>query len=222
MPALRDQRPEGFGDLQPAQVFLVGDRATDQFEAHRVDLTGRLLDLALDLVESKHVIGPFVPIAFAIDGVEIESRAFGGSLPVVAFRTDDALHLAAAMCVAAMALESIWRAAETAIGGSAILKRSSVRAAYHDWNASGAAIALPHKAHRYRAGRRGTHHGQDYAAGTFHWAALYQCFRSDLTIGADATFRAQHASVAITSPRSCPSWRDAARRYSRRCLRPRA
>ena len=69
-------------------------------------------------------------------------------------------------------LESMWRTAEAAIGGAAILHRSSVRAAYHDWYASGPAIALLRKAHRYRAGRRGTHHGQDDAAGTFHRATL--------------------------------------------------
>jgi hypothetical protein len=64
----------------------------DQFEAHRVDLAGRLLDLAFDLVEREGVLGPLVPIAFAVDGVKIEPVALGGRAPVVAFRTDDALH----------------------------------------------------------------------------------------------------------------------------------
>ena len=49
MPALRDQRPEGFRYFQPAQIFFIVDRMADQFEAHRVDLAGRLLDPAFDL-----------------------------------------------------------------------------------------------------------------------------------------------------------------------------
>src|SRR4029079_4558892 len=92
MPALRDQRPEGLRYLQPAQVFFIVDRVADQFEAHRVDLAGRLLDPPLDLLQRECVIGPFVPIALAVDGVEIEPGAFGGGAPVVAFRAGDALH----------------------------------------------------------------------------------------------------------------------------------
>ena len=92
VPALGDQRPEGFGYLQPAQIFFVVDRAADQFEAHRVDLAGRRLDPAFDLVQRERVIGPFVPIALAVDGVKIEPGAFGGRAPVVAFGAGDALH----------------------------------------------------------------------------------------------------------------------------------
>ena len=92
VPALRDQRPERFRQFQPAQIVFVVDGAADQFEAHRVDLGGRRLDVAFDLVEREGVVGALVPIAFAVDGVKIEAGAFGGRNPVVAFRTDDALH----------------------------------------------------------------------------------------------------------------------------------
>src|SRR5882757_10978825 len=108
VPARRDQRPEGLRNFQPAQIGLVVDRVAYEFEAHGVDFAGRSLDLPLDRLERKRVIGALVPIAFAVDGVEVEARAFGGRAPVVAFGTDDALHpaLAAAanVTVAAMAL----------------------------------------------------------------------------------------------------------------------
>ena len=47
---------------------------------------------AFDLVQRERVIGPFVPIAFAVDGVKVEAGALGGRAPVVAFGADDALH----------------------------------------------------------------------------------------------------------------------------------
>ena len=92
VPALGQQRPERFGYLQPAQIFFVVDRAADQFEAHRVDLAGGRLDPPFDLVQRERVIGPFVPIALAVDGVKSEAGAFGGGAPVVAFGAGDALH----------------------------------------------------------------------------------------------------------------------------------
>ena len=49
VPALGNQRPERFGYSQPAQIFFVVDRTADQFEAHRVDLAGGLLDPPFDL-----------------------------------------------------------------------------------------------------------------------------------------------------------------------------
>ena len=102
-PAFRDQRPERLRYLQPAQIFFIGDRAADEFETHRIDLGGRRLDLVLDLAQREGVVGALVPIAFAVDGVEIEAGAFRGRAPVVAFGADDALHgraLAAAVIVA--------------------------------------------------------------------------------------------------------------------------
>ena len=57
-----------------ADIFVV-DRAADQFETHRLDLAGRRLDPPLDLVERKRVIGALVPIAFAVEGVKVESGA---------------------------------------------------------------------------------------------------------------------------------------------------
>ena len=72
----------------------------------------------------------------------------------------------------AMPVESMRCTTEAAIGRAANFDRPPVGAADHDRNASGAAIASPHKTHRYRAGGRTTHHGQDHATGTFHGAAL--------------------------------------------------
>ena len=57
-----------------------------------MDLAGRRFDLALDLVEREGVIGPLVPIALAVGGMEVESGGFGCRLPVVALGTGDASH----------------------------------------------------------------------------------------------------------------------------------
>jgi hypothetical protein len=83
--------------------------------------------------------------------------------------------LAAAMRVTmamTMAVESMRRTAEAAIRRGATLNEAPVRAAYSIWNASGTAVDSRHKPHRYRADRRGTHHGQEDTAGTFH-AIIY-------------------------------------------------
>ena len=95
-PAFGHQRPERFGYFQPAQIFFIPDRAADQFEAHRLDLAGGRLDPPFDLVQRERVIGPFVPIALAVDGVKGKADAFGGGAPVVAFGAGDALHDSAA------------------------------------------------------------------------------------------------------------------------------
>ena len=68
----------------------------------------------------------------------------------------------------AMTMESMRCTAEAAICRGATLNEASIRAARSIWHASGTAIDTRHKAHRYRADRRGTHHGQDDTAGTFH------------------------------------------------------
>ena len=66
----------------------------------------------------------------------------------------------------AMTVES--GTAEAAICRGATLNEASVRAERSIWHAPGTAIDTGHKAHRYSADRRGTHHGQDYTARTFH------------------------------------------------------
>jgi hypothetical protein len=76
-----------------------------------------------------------------------------------------AMPVTMAMTVA-VAVES--RSAEAAICRGATLNEASIRAERSIWHASGTAIDTRHKAHRYRADRRGTHHGQDDTAGTFH------------------------------------------------------
>src|SRR6267378_2177674 len=68
----------------------------------------------------------------------------------------------------AMAVESMRCTAEAAICSGATLNEASIGVARSIWHASGTAIDTRHKAHRYRADRRGTHHGQDDTAGTFH------------------------------------------------------
>src|SRR6266849_11104575 len=67
-----------------------------------------------------------------------------------------------------MAVESMRCTAEAAICRGATLNEASIRAERSIRHASGTAIDTRHKAHRYRADRRGTHHGQDDTAGTFH------------------------------------------------------
>ena len=80
--------------------------------------------------------------------------------------------LASAMPVPTMAMpvpvESMQAAAKTAIGRRANFHEPSIRAARSVGNASGTAVYPRHKTHRYRADGRGTHHGQDDTARTFH------------------------------------------------------
>jgi hypothetical protein len=80
--------------------------------------------------------------------------------------------LASAMSMPTMAVpvpvESMQAAAKTAIGRAATVHEPSIRAARSIGNASGTAVYPPHKTHRYRADGRGTHHGQDDTARTFH------------------------------------------------------
>ncbi len=65
-------------------------------------------------------------------------------------------------------VEPMQAAAKTAIGRGATFNEPSIRAARSIGNASGSAIYPRHKTHRYGADGRGTHHGQDDTARTFH------------------------------------------------------
>src|SRR6266478_1177696 len=67
-----------------------------------------------------------------------------------------------------MAVESMRCTAEAAICRGATLNEASIGVARSIRHASGTAIDARHKTHRYRADRRGTHHGQDDTARTFH------------------------------------------------------
>lgn len=96
LPAFSDQVPKRFRNLEPPQMAFVADHATGELQAHRIDLAGRRFDRALDLVERERIIGALVPITLAVDGVEGEAALLGGLLPVVAFGTNDALHVSAA------------------------------------------------------------------------------------------------------------------------------
>ena len=64
----------------------------------------------------------------------------------------------------AVAMQPVRCAAETAIDLLAI--GLAVRAGHE--RKPGAAVASPHKPHRYSANGRRTHHGQHNTAGTFH------------------------------------------------------
>src|SRR5258708_18927312 len=78
-------------------------------------------------------------------------------------------------------MKSMRRASEATIGHAAILDQPSVRAARQLRDASGPAVASPHKAHRYRADGGATHHGQNDTAGTVHLGGLVafqDCARS--------------------------------------------
>ena len=82
---------------------------------------------------------------------------------------DQALASAMPVTMAvAVTMESMRPAAEAAICRGATLNEASIRAERSIWHASGTAINTRRKAHRYRADRRGAHHGQDHTAGTFH------------------------------------------------------
>ena len=88
--------------------------------------------------------------------------------------------------------------AEAAICRGATLNEASIRAARSIWHASGTAIDTRHKADRYRADRRGTHHGQDDTAGTFHAITCTHTLeepRPSLSIQASA-FKPQHSSLS--------------------------
>jgi hypothetical protein len=68
----------------------------------------------------------------------------------------------------AVPMKSARAAAEAAIGHAAKCDRPSVRADRLHSNPAGPATTARNEAHRYGADGRGTHHGQDDAAGTFH------------------------------------------------------
>jgi hypothetical protein len=68
----------------------------------------------------------------------------------------------------AVSMKSTRAAAEAAIGHAAIPDRPPVRADRLHSNPAGSASTARNEAHRYGADSRGTHHGQDDAAGTFH------------------------------------------------------
>jgi hypothetical protein len=88
--------------------------------------------------------------------------------PGYAAQPDHALASAMPMPTMAVPVESMQAAAKTAIGRGATFHEPSIRAARSIGNASGTAVYPRHKTHRYRADGRGTHHGQDDTARTFH------------------------------------------------------
>ena len=107
---------------------------------------------------------------FPADKSEVRAQRSGPNRnPSYSAQPDQAL--ASAMPVPTMAVpvpvEPMQAAAKTAIGG-ATFNEPSIRAARSIGNASGSAIYPRHKTHRYGADGRGTHHGQDDTARTFH------------------------------------------------------
>lgn len=72
--------------------MLVFHRAADEFAAHGVQFRRRSFDLLLDFVKRESIIGALVLIAFAGIGVEGETHAGRGGLPVVALVAENPLH----------------------------------------------------------------------------------------------------------------------------------
>ena len=111
---------------------------------------------------------------------------------------DQALASAMPVTMAmAVTMESMRCTAEAAICRGATLNEASIRVARSIWHASGTAIDTRHKTHRYRADRRGTHHGQDDTAGTFHAITCTHTLeepRPSLSIQASA-LKPQHSSL---------------------------
>jgi len=100
----------------------------------------------------------------------------------------------------AVPMESARPAAEAAIGHApAGGDEAPIRAAHHFTKQAGAAIAPPHKTHRYRADRRATHHGQDDAARAFHMAASDQILERRDQTGCGSLLR--HAAACEASKR---------------------
>src|SRR6266851_10303596 len=110
---------------------------------------------------------------FPPDKCEVYAQRSGPDRnPSYSAHPDQALASAMPMPVSTMAMpvpvESMQAAAKTAIGRGETFHEPSIRAARSIGNASGTAVYPRHKAHRYRADGRGTHHGQDDTARTFH------------------------------------------------------
>ena len=72
VPAFGYQRPHGFGNLQPLQIFLLVDCSADQLQAHGLDFSRGLFDLTFDFLQAERVIRPLVPITLAVDGVKVK------------------------------------------------------------------------------------------------------------------------------------------------------
>ncbi len=90
--ARRDPVPEPLRDTKRPQYAFIGDGACHQFLAHPVELGGRRFEVLLDLFQGEGIVGPLVPIAFAVDGMELEADLLGGFAPVGALVAGDALH----------------------------------------------------------------------------------------------------------------------------------
>ena len=104
------------------------------------------------------------------------------------------MRMAAMPVKMTVAVESMRCTAEAAICRGATLNEAPIRAARSIGNASGTAIDTRHKTHRYRANRRGTHHGQDDTAGTFH---AITCTHTLEGLGQASAFKPGHSSPDI-------------------------
>ena len=57
-----------------------------------MELGGRVFEVALDLLERELVVRAFVPVGFAVDGMDQEAEALGGVFPVMTLCALDLLH----------------------------------------------------------------------------------------------------------------------------------
>jgi hypothetical protein len=72
--------------------LLVGDDAPDEFAAHPVELGGRRFEVLLYFFQREGVIGALIPIALAVDAVEVEADLFRAGAPVRPLLAGDPLH----------------------------------------------------------------------------------------------------------------------------------
>ncbi len=91
-PAPRDVLPERFGNAEAGQHLLVLDGTIDDGKAHLFDLLRRRFEIFFDLPQGEAVIGAFVPVGRALDGMKCKAVLRGGLFPIGPLRDGNALH----------------------------------------------------------------------------------------------------------------------------------
>ena len=91
-PASRNEVPERFGNIEPAQLLLAADDAIEHVDGHGMQFLGRRLDVGLDLFQAEGVEDRLVPVAVAVDRMEVETRLQGTIAPVGALGNRNPAH----------------------------------------------------------------------------------------------------------------------------------
>lgn len=92
-PGVGDPLPVERRDGQPGHQRFRAHHLVHQLHRHVVQLLRGRFDVVFDLTQRKRVVGAFVPIRLAVDGVEVEAQRFGLRAPIRAFGDQDALHV---------------------------------------------------------------------------------------------------------------------------------